>query len=80
MLLLHHMVLLISAKYTNALNRSLHSPSSKHKPLHVICRVCSLFHRFKDSGLLICIYISIHKSWVLVLLLPSPLDSLEEQE
>ena len=71
---------LISAKYINAVNRSLHSPSSKHKPLHLIWRVYSLFHRFKDSGLLICIYISIHKSWFLVFLLPSSLDSLEEQE
>lgn len=34
---------LISAKYTDAANRSLHSHSSKHKPLHGIWRVCSLF-------------------------------------
>lgn len=78
-LLLHHMVL-ISAKYTSAADRSLHSPSSKQKLLHLIWRVYSLFHWFKDSGLLICIYISNHKSWFLVFLLPSSLDSLEEQE
>lgn len=71
---------LISAKYTSTSKQTAAFPSAKHKPLRLIWRVCSLLFRFRDSGLIVCIYVIICKCWVLLLLLSSSLDSFKEQK